>query len=83
MTTIKNVTKPYIENGKKQEDECNLFLFKKKRLLGIVIGEKVLCCCSEVVTFEEVIVCKIQGIVVAILPKTEFAYALSTKLFEE
>ena len=72
-----------VESNKRQEYDNDFIVFRKKRFLGWWVGEKSFCVCKEIVSFEDVITCKISDLVVAILPKTEFSCAISTKLIDD
>lgn len=41
-------------------------------------GDYLFCVCDEVLTFDDVVIMKIAGDVVAIMRKQDFSYALST-----
>lgn len=65
------------------KNQNKLLVFRKQKFLSILIGEKQLCVCNEIISFEDVIVCKDIDEVIAILPKKDFSCALSTKMFAE
>jgi len=74
----------FVEQQEKPKKEpVDLIVFKKRRFFGIWTGHLPFCTCNEIKEFDNIIVCTQDEVLIAILPKQEFAFALSHELIDE